>query len=381
MMRGRGWSLGIALTCVLWLGSGSAAQAVTHPRGGSSGAQLSILGVGPVAVTAQPPKDSATATVTVLNASSFGARISVSVEAASQTGISASGWSPSRIARDRARVVTVTLTGLKAVSTKAVDAQLVVTGGAAPVAESVTITPTPRHAQEWKIVIFGIAGGAFLLLVLSVLVVASNTGKIKCVGGAAPGPKWSFDSWASTLTAVGAVVGTVLDKVTLPAVPSEIGSNTLVGINVVFGLLIVLGPFLMQAIRNPRATADDLDAGLWGYSRVLLVSYGLTCAAVVGQLAALALLGFEIVGGGAGGWAIVGVCIIVACLAAYYFYVTTYAEVTTDWSKQALEAKRAAGRPQRVEIVGERALTEAEFEWPLDLSLPTPALRFHARMP
>jgi hypothetical protein len=107
----------------------------------------------------------------------------------------------------------------------------------------------------------------------------------------APGPKWGFgSSWTTNLTAVGATLGTVLGAATLPDVPSQIDKDTFVQLNLGFGLLVVIAPFLFHALRWPiRKTAMD-DNGLYGGNVTLLVACCLTFAAVLGELATLALL-------------------------------------------------------------------------------------------
>jgi hypothetical protein len=177
----------------------------------------------------------------------------------------------------------------------------------------------------------------------------------------APGPKWGFDSWATTATAVGAILGTVLGGATLPEVPHEIDKQSLVALNLLFGGLVVLAPFVFQAIRKPTAPAADPDAGLWGYNVALLFACSLTCGAVLGEIATLTLLAWELTGGG--GWGVVAIVGLAAVgvLAAYYFAVTSWSLATTDWEVLAAKKKAEAQQAQReaLEEAAPEALEEA----------------------
>jgi hypothetical protein len=167
----------------------------------------------------------------------------------------------------------------------------------------------------------------------------------------AAGPKWSLDSWASTLTTAGGILGTVLGAATLPEIPREIDKDTLVRLNLLFGILVLVGPFLFQAIRNPFVKPTDQDAAYTGWNLTLLLACAITGAAVVGELATLGLLGWELAGPGDWGTAAVVAVVVLAVAAAYYFLVTVIQLVTTDWKNLARQdAKKAAddaAKPQR----------------------------------
>jgi hypothetical protein len=128
---------------------------------------------------------------------------------------------------------------------------------------------------------------------------------MKLLVASAPPPKWSVESWATHLTAVGALVGTVLGSASLPEVPRQIDKNSLVALSLLFGALVVVAPFVFQAVQSPRVSANaPEEEGGNGYTWVLLVSCWLTLGAVFGQLATLGLATWEIAGGSGGGVAI-----------------------------------------------------------------------------
>jgi hypothetical protein len=319
--------------------------------------KITGLGQDTLEIKAKSGEDTADAYVSVLNASTTGGTIRASFQAASTDKVVVSAVEPRRVRPDGATRVKVTLAGLEELSGDAVDGQIVVLGGEEPVARAASITPAPQPWANWPAVL--LIGTAVSVAILALLVIgrAFNKGTQAKLGGRAPGANWSFDSWATTLTAAGAILGTVLGSITLPPGPSEIDKDTLVQLNLLFGALIVVGPFLVQAIRKPSATEDEVTAGLWGYSPVLLLSYSITGAAVLGELGALALLGWELTGAaGFWSWACVVAALGLGLLAAYYFAVTAYEQVTTDWVDKAAKAKAAASKPAKVIVVEEGAV-------------------------
>ena len=322
-----------------------------------------MLGEGTLVVQAKTNEDTASTFLSILNEGATPAHIDVAFQASTATGVTVADVDPRELPAGAATRVKVTLTGLVDLRGEAIDGQLVVSGGEVPVARTVSIVPAPHPAADWPTVILLGTLGACLLLMVSVVLRASFEDTLDKLGGRAPGQKWSWDNWATTLTATGAVFGTILSAATLPTVPDQISKDALVQLNVVFLVLLVAGPFLFQAIRDPRTAGTEREQGLWGFSPALLVSYAITGAAVLGELAALALLFWEITGGDEAGWAAVSGFGVLAVLAAYYVSVTTYDQVTTDWEDEACKAENAAKAPQRVVVVptyGERAVRVEE---------------------
>jgi hypothetical protein len=296
--------------------------------------KITALDGDPLSVEAKRGKDTASTHISVLNASDRAADITVALQAASSDKVSVVGFKPTS-AEPGATRVTVTLNGLEALEADPVEGHLVVTGGAAPVARAVSIKPVLRPSRDWPEWIFWRALVVFgVLMVIGVI-----AGYVKSsLFAPAPGPKWSFDSWATTLTAAGGILGTVLGAATFPPVPSEIDKETLIRLNLFFGVLVVVGPFIFQATRNPLVRATDQDAGFSGFNVTLLIACSITGAAVFGQLVALGLLGWELTGGNDWGEAIKLGIIVLCVLGALYFISTVLDLVTTDWKAEARNA-------------------------------------------
>jgi preprotein translocase subunit SecG len=84
------------------------------------------------------------------------------------------------------------------------------------------------------------------------------------------GEKWDFSSsWASTLTAVGAILGTTLTAQVLPTQP-QIPKSVFVSLNLLFGVIIVVAALVYSATRRPKAV--DTKAGVGSGSIGLLTS-------------------------------------------------------------------------------------------------------------
>jgi len=339
-------SIAVAVNC----GSVAAAKAQAP--------ELSVLGDGALPVKAKEGDAEAVAYISLLNPGGEAVTASISFQAASSTEVGLEATSapipPGEAKRVELRFDVADLE-------EPAQGELVVQGGAKPVARSVAITPAPQPSAPWpQLFVLG-AFAATLLLTAGVALRAAAKSKAHLLLKKAPGPKWGFDSWATTATAVGAILGTVLGGATLPEVPREIDKQSLIALNLLFGGLVVLAPFVFQAIRKPSASAADPDAGLWGYNLSLLFACSLTCGAVLGEIATLTLLAWELTGGGTWGvTAIIGLA-AVAALAVYYFAVTSWSLATTDWEALAASKKAEAQQAQResLEEAAPEALEEA----------------------
>jgi hypothetical protein len=310
---------------------------------------ITSLGKGTLDVKAKEDSDRAAAYLSVLTAGQESVRLELAFQAASSESARLAGYKP-RTVEPGATRVKVTFAGLKKLNREPVEGQLVVPSGTRPVARAVSITPAPQPSRDWASSILWMAVIAFGVLAL----VGMLFGRLKLLKPA-PGPKWSLKSWATTLTAAGGILGTVLGAATLPEIPREIDKETLVRLNLLFGLLVVVGPFVFEAIRNPTVPATEQDAGYTGWNLTLLLACAITGGAVFGELATLGVLGWELAGPGDWGTAAVVAVIVVAFLAAYYLLVTTVWLVTTDWKdearKETAKAAKAAAKPQHVSLV------------------------------
>jgi hypothetical protein len=302
----------------------------------SPGPPISVLGSTPLAVNGKKGEDTAEAKFTLLNSGDVAVKISIGFQATSSEAVTVKSWTPEEVPAATAKRITVQLSGLEGL-TEAVTGQLVVSGGEAPIAQSVEVVP-PQPDTSWPaILIFGSLAGTFLVAMFVIGAMGENRSRL---WNAAPNPKWEFSSWATTLTAAGAVLGTVLGEATLPAIPTQISKEELVNLNIFFGLALVVGPFLFEALRRFRP--EEAKAGRTGNNLTVLIACGFTVWAVVGQLGSFGLLGWELLGGGNSGRAVAIVAGVFVLLALWYFFTTASETVLRDWKKEEEEAKEAA---------------------------------------
>src|ERR671930_2559715 len=65
-------------------------------------------------------------------------------------------------------------------------------------------------------------------------------------------PNWDLSkSWGSNITVFGALLGTLLTSGALPEQPS-IPKPTYAGLNVLFGVLVLVAPFIYTATQSPK---------------------------------------------------------------------------------------------------------------------------------
>ena len=318
MRRSKLWVLlvcaGFALTLVTPTGAGAA----TAP-------ELSVLGA-PLTVSGSKGEDTAKAYLSLLNSGSVEVPISVTFQATSSDRVTVQSISPPTVPPGAARRIEVVLGGLEDLG-EAATGQLVVSGGAAPVAQSIEVDPPAPDTVLPLVVVLGSLAFALFLA----LAVAGNMTSRSSLSNPAPGPKWSFSSWATTLTGAGAVFGTVLGQATLPTFPELVSKSELVNLNIFFGVLAVVGPFLFEGLRKTKPAPADAKAGRMGTNLTLLISCSFTLWAVSGQLGAFGLLGWELLGGKGVAVLALAAVLLVAGLAGRYFFLTTSEMVERDW--------------------------------------------------
>jgi hypothetical protein len=308
----------------------------------AEGPALTSLGDDPITVDGETGSNTAQADLTLFNPTAQAVDATVKFQATTDPAVGISPIKVQSIPAGEAVAVPVEFTGLDKAdkARKKVEGQLVTSGGATPIARAVSITPGPQPSLgvTWTILLPLIAVAAALLM-SAVIVLRMGKKRREILGNRAPGTKLDFDkSWAANLTVIGAVFGTVLGAVAYPDVPTEISKDSLIRLNLLFAALLVVGPFLFHAIRGkpPRPKyAKDLTGYVWGLVLACAVVFG----AVVGELASLGLLNWELVKGGRAGW--IGVLVILGLvIAAFVYCVTTVWELATrDWM--------AAARPPR----------------------------------
>ena len=344
----------LSLLCVWTVPAGAAVRAA------STAPELQLLGQGPVSVSAVQGKDAAEAYVTVLNAGSATASISASFQAASAASVKASLGATTSLGPEEADRVRLIFTGLKALS-EPVSGQIVIRGGATPVAQSATVSPALQPSADWPLLIVIIGFGSAALFFGGLATAVARKKGLSWLGKSAPSPKWSFESWATHLTAVGALLGTVLGTASLPETPTQIDKTSLVALSLLFGALVVVAPFVFEAIQRPTQPTSAESEGGSGFVGVLLLSCAITFGAVIGEIVTLGLASWEITGGGAGGVLIeIGLGVLFV-LAVYYVTVTACNAAMTDWQTRAKASVSApAGAPELAATLAPRGLGAGE---------------------
>jgi succinate dehydrogenase hydrophobic anchor subunit len=108
---------------------------------------------------------------------------------------------------------------------------------------------------------------------------------------------WNFSqSWASNITAVGALLGTILTAGFLPD-ETALPKATYAYLNFFFGVLVVVAPFVYTAVSTPvpvHKRTPGTQAQFQGFVAGFIVAAGLTMAAVLGELCTIFLLFNEI---------------------------------------------------------------------------------------
>lgn len=101
--------------------------------------------------------------------------------------------------------------------------------------------------------------------------------------------KWDFrSSWATNITTLGAILGTVTGAGLLPTEGRLLTPSEVAGLSVFFGVLALLSGFVYTVLSRPDLA--DGEPVRQGYVRPFLLAAGITVAAVVGELATLAML-------------------------------------------------------------------------------------------
>jgi hypothetical protein len=113
------------------------------------------------------------------------------------------------------------------------------------------------------------------------------------------------ESWASTLTEVGAILGTIL--ATSDVLPKEgFDKATFAGLNLLFGALLLIAPFLFKTLSKRKIVQVDDGTGTGatrdaiqyqGYVVSFLVATAIILWAVVGELFTMGLLLGELLTG------------------------------------------------------------------------------------
>ena len=105
-------------------------------------------------------------------------------------------------------------------------------------------------------------------------------------------PTWDFSkSWASNVTVVGAILGTVLSAKILPAATVVVSANGYTALSLLFGALVVLAPLLFVASRSGKP--DAKGPVYTGHGWAFLLASLVTLWGVIGQLVTVGLVLYE----------------------------------------------------------------------------------------
>jgi hypothetical protein len=102
--------------------------------------------------------------------------------------------------------------------------------------------------------------------------------------------RWDFSrSWATNITTVGAILGTVTAAGLLPQAGRLLVPGEVAGLSVFFGVLAVLSGFVYTVLSRP--VLDEMqEPARQGWVAPFVLAAGMTIVAVVGELTTLALL-------------------------------------------------------------------------------------------
>ncbi len=147
--------------------------------------------------------------------------------------------------------------------------------------------------EEW--LVFGALAAAVVL----VGVRAVALGMLSRLSQAMGPVNWNFSqSWASSFTVIGAILGSILSaKGVVPDHTRFLPASTYPALNLLFGLLVVIGPFIYRATSSSVKTTTaqaTTDVQYQGSAAGFIVATGLTVWGVVGELATVFLLFGEI---------------------------------------------------------------------------------------
>ena len=103
---------------------------------------------------------------------------------------------------------------------------------------------------------------------------------------------WSFtDSWASTLTEVGALLGVLVAAQLVGPEVQPLSGTDLAGLSLLFGALAAVAPLVFNAISELAPDTPNAEGPLYrGYVWGFLLACIVTLWAVLGELATLAIL-------------------------------------------------------------------------------------------
>lgn len=162
-----------------------------------------------------------------------------------------------------------------------------------PISPSPTPSPLPSTKQQDLfngIIVFSLA---IALILVAARAVASDWKKHKHIWNQRMGPaNWKFsESWGSNFTVVGAILGTVLAAAGfLPTTTTALSKASYVGLNLFFGILVVVAPVIYSSFRTPVKADTSIgtkELQLQGFVTPFLLATTMTLWGVFGEMATL----------------------------------------------------------------------------------------------
>jgi hypothetical protein len=188
-----------------------------------------------------------------------------------------------------------------------IDGTIIVMGGAgaSPTSLRFALTNSVQESEYWYPIAGGLGAGVLFLAVMLILV-GARPGKFGKLGAVvATGSSWSFSSsWLTNITALGAVLGTVLGATGFLAdVLPGTDTGRFTGLSVLFGAFVIAAPIVYTATSKwvfASSSGGNPDPNGNGGAADTLVSMGrvwgviaaaaVTLAGVVGELGTLVTL-------------------------------------------------------------------------------------------
>jgi hypothetical protein len=248
---------------------------------------IKIIASGDLSVDLGPTPGTATVSVALYNQSASDAAVILSlVIPGKNAGAVTVDPSPIMVKKGEVAPVEVKLMRKKESATLAAFLVATMNGGSDSLPISVKAVVAPISDLPWMIGRLALmaAAAVFIVVVLLKLAILRELGSV--VGNVG----WDFDkSWATSVTTIGAVLGTVASAGLLPEEPELLSKESAAGLTLLFGVIAVLAPFLYIATARLSKDADGAMQ-VDGYFLFFLISSFVTTVAVFGELATLSVL-------------------------------------------------------------------------------------------
>ncbi|MGZ5618634.1 MAG: hypothetical protein ACXWFW_14860 [Usitatibacter sp.] len=153
----------------------------------------------------------------------------------------------------------------------------------------IAIRETSLSLASLLVVVLGVVGAATSVVAAAILLHWREKAKLRDEMGP---PTWDFGrSWATNLTAIGAIVGGVLTATTLTEQPAFASKQAYTVLNIVFVFFIAIAPFLYNTVRRGVAPAiGATDPTYRGFVFMFYLASFVTLSGVFGQLGTIVLI-------------------------------------------------------------------------------------------